>query len=621
MNGYMGKLLRVNLTTGKATEEPLDVQQARHYMGGTGLGARLIYNEVPPEADPLGPQNKLAFMTGPLTATRFPTAGRYQLVFKSPLSHTLTASSSGGFWGNELKQAGYDGLIVEGQSARPLYLWITDDGVEFRDASHLWGMDALKVQDAIREELGDPKARVAAIGPAGENRVLISCVTNDVGRNPARGGNGAVMGAKKLKAIAVHGTKRVSLANEESFNALVKKLVGGEWPVIPGSEGLTPYGTALSLDSGWGTGDIPVKNWQVGEWMEGCLKISGERMAETILVRPMGCYRCHIRCGRYVRIEEGPYAMEGAGPEYETLAMLGTNCLIDDLEAVAYANHLCNAYGMDTVSTGSAVAFAMEVFEKGLLTREDTGGIDLTWGKAEAMVQVVELMRQNKGIGALLNQGIRRASAEIGGGSEDFAYQVKGLEAPAHDPRCNFSLAATYATGPRGACHLQGYSHCWDGAEDPFPEWGVTGMTPKYDNKGKGILAKFAQDYAAICNSMVICVYTVLYHPIQPSDLAAFLGPVTGWEYTPRTLLTLGERIGILRRAYNNRVGFSREDDCLPKRALERLDTSASAGQVPDLEYQLEEYYQARGLAPDGRPTREKLLELGLDDVIQDLYG
>jgi aldehyde:ferredoxin oxidoreductase len=618
MKGYMGKLLRVNLTNREVSEEPLDPKLARDYIGGAGLGIRLAYDEILPETDPLGPDSKLIIMTGPVTATRLGTAGRYEVVYKAPLTGILCDASSGGHWGAEFKWAGYDGLILEGASAEPVYLYINDGQVEIRDASHLWGMDTYEVQDVLHEEVSEPKARVLSIGPAGERGVLFSCMINDAGRAPGRGGNGAVMGNKKLKAIVVRGTQEVELADPEGYRKValaINKLNATD----PGIADLRELGTAEVMDNSWPESDIPVKNWSIGSYEELCVSLGGKKMRDTILVPHVACHLCTIGCSRWVKIEEGPYKMDGPGPEYETLGALGSMCMVDDLEAVSYAAHLCNIYGMDTISCGSTIAFAMECYEKGLITKEDTGGIELTWGNKEALVKVVEQIAFGEGIGKLLGQGTRKVAEKLNQGAMDFAVQVKGLELPMHDPRAFFSWAVNYATSPRGGCHLHGMSAIYENEEDPLPEWGLTGFYPRHTNESKSQIARLAQNWAHIVDSMVICYFAGF--TLDPSDLAALLNHATGTELTPQDLLVIGDRINALHRAYNYRCGIRREDDTLPVRSLTPLAEGGAAGKVPDLEYQLEEYYKVRRWEPDGKPSRDSLVELGLADVARDLYG
>jgi aldehyde:ferredoxin oxidoreductase len=618
MDGYMGSILRVNLTKREFKTEPLQPKIARDYIGGTGLGNRIIYDEVPPSTDPLSPENKIVFATGPLTATNYPSGARYQICFKSPLTGMLCDASSGGYWGADLKRAGYDALIIEGASPEPVFLWIHNGKVEFRDASHLWGQDALKVQGTIQREIGDERIRIACIGPAGERQVLLSCIVNDEGRSPGRGGNGAILGAKKLKAIAVRGNGGFSIHDLEKYNALCKKIAKDN-ATSPVTASMREYGTAQVLDNFWSMGDIPVKNWQMGLWEEGCKNLGGKKMKETILVSHTACYRCTLGCSRWVKIDQGPYKMDGPGPEYETLAALGTMCLIDNLNAVSFANDLCNRYGMDTISTGAAIAFGMEAYEKGLIKKEDTGGIELKWGDAQAMIAMVYQIGRKEKIGALLGQGVKRAAEKLGRDSWKYAVHVKGMESPMHDPRTFFSMGLTYAVGPRGACHLHGHAPLWEGVPDPVPEWGLKGTSPLFRSEGKGNLVKLSQDFTAVVNSMVSCYFLTFI--LKPSDLAAVLTAATGTKYTAHGLLKVGERIMALHRAYNNLCGISRKDDVLAPRQLEPTKEGGNAGKVPDMEVMIKDFYKASGWTSSGKPSRKTLESLGLKEVAKDLYG
>ncbi|OGW18658.1 MAG: hypothetical protein A3G93_07230 [Nitrospinae bacterium RIFCSPLOWO2_12_FULL_45_22] len=616
MKGYMGKLIRVNLTKGEIKTEELDPKKARDYIGGAGLGTRICYDEIPTGADPLGPANKLVFMTGPVTATKFPTSARYEVCTKSPLTGIWVDASSSGFWGTQFKTTGHDGIIIEGASSKPVYLWIDNDRIELRDASHLWGKDSFETQDIIINEVGDKKARVTCIGQAGEREVLLSAVMNDEGRAAGRAGVGAVMGSKKLKAIAARGTRKVEVADDETFSTFCKKMIQGltKHPLV---EALGVYGTACMLDQGWVTGDIPLKNWAKGYWKEGCVAIGGKKMADTILKPHAACFNCPIRCARWIKIESGKYAMEGPGPEYESLTSLGVLCMNDDLENICYANDLCNRYGLDTISTGSAIAFAMEAYEKGALTKDDTGGLDLSWGNAEAVIELTRLIGQRKGLGELLGKGVKRAAEAIGKGSEKYAVHVKGLEVPMHDPRAYHSMAVNYATSPRGACHLHGGPFMFE-LGFIAPEAGVTYKPGRFDKKGKGLLAKAAQDLASLINSLVVCFFAGM--GLQPLHHMVLLNTVTGAGYTTKELLLIGERISNLQRAFNLRCGITAVDDKLPPRLLEPTPDGGAAGRVPDIKFQLEEYYQVRGWDAKGIPTKQKLQELGLEEVIKDLY-
>jgi aldehyde:ferredoxin oxidoreductase len=617
MNGYTGKLLRINLSSMLVSEETLNPTYLRDYIGGSGLGIRLMYDEVPPETDPLGPDAKIFITTGPITGTSLGTAGRYQVVFKSPLTGILCDSSSGGHWGSEFKQTGYDVLVIEGQASEPVYINIKDDHTEILPASHLTGKDTYETQSLLQAEVTDDKARVLCIGPAGEAGALYACMVNDTGRTPGRGGTGAVMGSKNLKAIVVRGTQKVEVADPDGFKQYAVEINkrngrGDETKM------LRIFGTPEVMDGSWQVGDIPVKNWSLGSYEEICVSLGGQKMYDTMLVPHNACHFCPIGCSRWVKIETEAYKMDGPGPEYESLGALGSMTLVDDLEAVSYANHLCNIYGLDTISCGSSIAFAMECYEKGLITKEDTGGLELTWGNAQALIQLVEMVGKGEGFGKFVGLGTRQMANQLGNNSIDFAVQVKGLELPMHDARAFFSWASNYATSPRGGCHLHGMSAIYENKQDPIPEWDLMGYYPRHSNEGKASITYFAQNWSHILSSMVLCYFATFSQ--QPSDLASLINYATGWALDPKDLLVIADRINALHRAYNYRCGMRRADDTLSKRSLTPLEEGGAAGEVPDLEFQLNEYYQIRGWEEDGKPSRQVLLDLGLADVARDLY-
>ncbi len=614
--GYMGKLIRAKLSEGKIEIEDIRMDDAEAYIGGVGLGTKMIYDEVPPSADPLGPENKIAFLTGPVTATKFPTSGRYEVCTKSPLTGIWADASSAGYWAVDFKKAGFDAIIVEGASEKPVYMWVSDGKAELRDASHLWGKDSYATQDAIKEEVGDKRACVLCIGQAGEKKVLISAVMNDEGRAAGRAGVGAVMGSKNLKAIAVRGKKKVELADPDVMGGMAKSFTQ-ELSTNPLLEPMRMLGTASSMDTGWVAGDIPIKNWQKSEWKDGCIKIGGKKMLDTILKPHKPCYACPIGCSRWVKIEDGPYKMEGPGPEYETLGTFGSMLLNDNLESICHLNELCNSYGIDTISTGCAIAFAMEAYENGVITKEDTGGVELTWGNVEAIIEMTHQIGQAKGLGALLGQGVKRASEQLGKGTEKYAIHVKGLEVPMHDPRAFHSMAVTYATGPRGACHLHGAAFIYD-MGIVAPGFGATFKQGRFDKKGKGINAKAAQDQMAIINSLVICQFCGL--AVTPFHMVHLLGAATGIRYTTKDFPLIADRITTLQRAFSVRCGVTSKDDTLPERLQTATTEGGAAGKVADLENQLVEFYAVRGWNKDGIPTKEKLAELGLDFAIDHLH-
>ncbi len=609
MGGYQGKLLRVDLSSGRVAEEPLDAAIARQYIGGIGLGSRILFDEVPPSADPLAPDNKLLFMAGPLVGTDFPASAGFAVVTKSPLTGLLTHDSLAGHWGASLKQSGYDGIIVEGASPRPVWLDVRDSGAEIKDGTGLWGTDAIDAEVKIQGQFAGPSAKVVGIGPAGEGRVALACLVGDGGRAVGRGGIGAVMGSKNLKAISVQGAKAVPVAEEASFNQVATRLariIGGNRRMAM----LFKWGTAYHMDSGWQKGAVPAHNWRLGMWKEGSINLGGKKMADTILQPHESCLNCPVRCTRWVKIAGGKYRMEGAGPEYETLAALGSLCLNDNLEAVCKADDLCKRYGLDTVSVGAAIAFAMEAHERGLLSGEAADGLDLGWGNSDTIIELVERIAARKGLGELLGQGVRAASKRIGAESEPFAMHVKGMEIPMYDPRAYFSLGAAYATGPNPGCDLTGAPSIFE-LFSSMPEAGVLYRQDRFDRAGKGLAAKVGQDVTSVLSSMVVCLYPGL--TLAPLHLAEALSSATGFDYTSAEILQAGERIVNLQRMYNLRCGLDGEVDRLPPRLLEPLNEGGTGGRAPNVEEQLREYRQLRGWGDDGRPTKEKLEELGLE--------
>lgn len=602
--GYHGKLLRVNLTTGELRDESLPESLAQQYLGGSGLAARYLYDETDDFTDPLGPDNLLCFMVGPFVGTPVPATNRFAVAARSPLTGIWGEADSGGRWGSALKGAGYDGVLITGRAESPAYLWLEDGRAELRDASHLWGLDTYEL------DLG---AEIVCIGPAGERGVRFASVMTGRhdGRAAGRTGMGAVMGAKKLKAIACKGRQRLPLAARETLLRSVRKMI----PVIrEGTANMHKYGTANGLLTFERLGDMPIRNWQAGKWTQGAESISGQHMAETILTSTYACGGCPIGCGRVVKITQGPYAgVEGAGPEYETCASLGAMCLIDDIEAVAKLNELCNRYGMDTISAGSVIAFTMEAKERGLIEE----GPD--WGDAPAAIALLERIgRQEDELARLLGQGIRAAAAQFGEMANEFAIQVKGLEMPMHDPRAFYSLAPGYATSSRGACHLQALSHIF-ARSVTMPEIGVYEVLDRYAVEGAGELVARSQDLMSLFDSLKQCKF-VMFGGVKLSHMTEWLRAITGWDVDNEEMLAIGERICNLKRMYNVRLGVSRKDDALPPRILvDRFPEGGAAGRLPPADQMLADYYQARGWTAEGVPTPRKLAELGLEEAIRDL--
>jgi len=600
MHGWIGKVLRVNLSTGKVSTERLDPAVARDYLGARGLGVKIMTDEVDPKVDPLSPDNKLVFVPGPLTGSYAPSAGRYTVVTKGALTGAIASANSGGVWGPELKFAGYDALICEGAAPKPVYLWIRNQKVELRDASHLWGKDVPDTTDAIRAETDDD-AKIACIGPAGENRVFFAAIMNDLHRAAGRSGTGAVMGSKNLKAVAVVGTGAVTCADPKTFERAVMKARDMIQKHPVGGTGLRLYGTNVLTNILNQVGGYPTKNFQ-DAFFPNADKIGGETLARTLLQRPKGCFACIISCGRVTKITNPKYAGEGEGPEYETAWGFGGDCYVDDLEAVTKANFYCNEYGMDTISMSATVACAMELYEKGLITREDTGGIALEFGNAEAMVEVTRLTGIGEGFGKRLGLGSYRLAESCG--HPELSMTVKRQEIPAYDARAVQGIGLNYATANGGAAHVRGYTIS--------PE--VLGVPFKVDKDtidGKPALVILFQNLTAALDSTGSCLFATF--GIGADELAEMLSAVTGVAYTTEDFMKCGDRIWNLERQFNLAAGFTTQDDTLPSRLLhEPIKTGNSQGMLSRLPEMLPAYYELRGWDVDGIPTPAKLGELGL---------
>ena len=613
MTGYIGRILRVNLTTGSISIEEVPDQIFRKFIGGSGLAAWYLLQETEPNADPLAPDNRLIFMAGPLTGTTVPCSGRHAVAAKSPLTGIWGEANCGGAWGSELKRAGYDGIVVQGQAESPVYLWIEDGQAELRPADELWGLDTYQTSEYLQGQLG-PRVRVSCIGPAGERLVRLAAVMSDGrdGRAAARSGLGAVMGSKRLKAIAVRGSRRVELARPEKVRELNRELA----PRVresPSAAILGTHGTGGSIAGLEASGHLPIKNWRLGSWPAGAARLAKIEAITGARVKSYSCRGCIIGCGREVKFAGDRYGpVDGAAPEYESVACLGSNCLVDDPEAVCLANELCNRYGIDTMSTGSAIAFAFEAYERGLLGEADAGH-PLRWGDPDALLTLVRLIGERRGLGELLGQGVQVAAQELGGLAPEFALHVKGLELPAHDPRSTASLALAYATSNRGACHLQGQSSIYEGfASDP--DLGYPEPLEPFASEGKVELVIKSQHLAAMYDSLSLCKY-LAFTDLYAGDLVRYTNAVTGWNMDLQSFLEAGERLFNLKRLYNVRCGISRKDDTLPPRTSTlSLQDGGTSGYLPRLGEMLGRYYDLRGWDEMGIPTTDKLAALGLEE-------
>jgi aldehyde:ferredoxin oxidoreductase len=611
--GYAGKMARIDLGVGRTDREVIPEAVQRAFIGGSGIGAYLLQRELDFDASPLSRHNLLIFANGPLTGTPVPTSSRYQVVSRSPLTGTYGEADCGGAWGDELKRAGWDGIVIEGRAKEPQYVWIRDDKIELRQAEHLWGLDTYELESAIRRET-DERAVVTAIGPAGEAQTLLASIMSDGphGRAAARGGLGAVMGNKRLKAIVVRGSGRAKVADLEALRASIRALMPS---LRDGTRGLRQYGTNNLMVGAELLGDLPIKNWRQGSWPDGADRISGQTLTERYLIDTYGCRGCPIRCGRVTTVRTGAETGQpGGGPEYETAATLGAMLLVDDLEAIILANELCNRYGLDTMSTGASIAFGMEAYERRLLTSADTGGIELRWGDADVMIQVVRAIGEQQGIGILLGQGVRRAAQELGQGSEEFAVHAKGLELPAHDPRAYASLALGYATSSRGACHLEAMSHIFERSVT-LPDLGFPEVSDRHGTEGKGRLVAVTQDLMALFDSLKLCKFT-LFGGVKPRHMVHWLNYVTGWDQSLEEFMKAGERIFTVKRLINNRLGITSTDDTVSERVLSlKRGSGGSAEHLPDLDRMKEQYYAYRNWDKDGQPSVETIQALNLTEL------
>jgi aldehyde:ferredoxin oxidoreductase len=609
LGGFVGKVLSVDLTTQKISHEIFEEEVLRKYIGGSGLGAKILYERTSEKTDPLSPENVLIFMTGPFAGTMVPTSGRHEIITKSPLTGIYAESDAGGNFGINLKKSGYDGVVFEGCSKSPSYLFISNGQVSLIDAKEIWGLDTHATDAFLKEKYGK-QVHISCIGPAGEKKVLISGISHDGqdSRLAARAGVGAVMGSKNLKAIVVQGTDKVAINNRE---ALIEKLKKRIPEIREKTQGLTSFGTAVGVVSAEATGDMPLKNWKQGNW-DSAEQISGQYMAQTILRKNYRCGSCPIGCGRDIEFEYGEHGtITGAGPEYETIAMFGGSCLIDDLEAISYMNTLCNKLGLDTISTGSVIAFTMELYENGLLSKNELDGIDVTWGNVEATIQLIEKIGHSEGIGKLLGKGVRKISEIVGGNSAEYAIHVKGLELPGHDPRAFNSMAVGYATSNRGACHVQGGSYFFEKSVI-MPELGYNKPLDRLGTEGKGKLNVDSQNIMSLMDSLKLCKF-ILYGGATLTDILEWINDVVGWEMTLDELMEAGNRIFNLKRMYNVRCGISKKDDTLPERILKQPRNDTGTGNnLPPLEKMLNEYYEHRGWDFEGIPKNETITNLGL---------
>ncbi|HLF29024.1 MAG TPA: aldehyde ferredoxin oxidoreductase family protein [Anaerolineae bacterium] len=601
-----GRLLNVDLTHGTLHDQHIDPDLARDYVGGSGLAARLLWDRLAPDLDPLGPDNPLLFITGPLTGTAGPTNGRFSVCARSPATGLWGEANCGGFWGPELRCAGYDGVLITGQADAPVYLWIHDGQAELREAAHLWGeTDTYQTQQRIRAEVGDKLARIACIGVAGERLIPYALILCDHGRVAGRTGMGAVMGSKNLKAMAVRGHGKLPIARPEQFNlyrSTVNKALREENVTLSlraaGSAGGAEYFQLL--------GEMPMRYFTASHF-EGQENVSGSVIADTLLTGVTTCHACVIACGRLVTITEGPYAREESkGPEYETMVGFGAILGSGDMAAATHLGQLCDAYGLDTISASNTIGLAYLLFERGRLTEQDTGGLKLAWGDPRPAETLIHLIARREGLGEVMSRGAKALGAHVG--AAELAVQVNNLEVAYHDPRALSGMGIVYATSPRGACHNQGDFFTTEIGAD-HEELGIPILTPPVPDAGKAALVAKHQDYRSLSNSLVTCIFARVPVVTQLILYNAAIG--VDWDIDQ--FMAAGARIWNLKRAINHRLGLTRENDRLPQLLRQPLPDGPIAGHVPDFDLLLREYYTARGWdAITGRPTRATLEALDL---------
>ncbi|OGD45471.1 hypothetical protein A3K69_06335 [Candidatus Bathyarchaeota archaeon RBG_16_57_9] len=610
-HGYNGRRIRVNLTDEKITTEDVEDNWVRTYLGGMGSIAHHLLKEVKPGADPLSPDNILVFSTGPITGAPVSGSGRNAVGAKSPLTGGFGEADAGGFWQAELKAAGFDEIILAGAAEKPVWLWVNDGNAELRDASGLWGLEVAECQDRMRQEVGDKGARTALIGPGGEKKARIACVINDLNHVAGRCGLGAVMGAKKLKGVAVRGHRPPKPANLEKVAGLARTLISR---IDTEARGMHAYGTGSAMDAGVATGNLPTRNFRDGSF-EGAMKIDARTLKDAYRVGMGTCHACGVRCKKEVQLSE-PYEVEAryGGPEYETLAALGSDCGVSDLAAICKANELCQRYGLDTISTGATIAFAMECYEDGIITGEDTGGMDLSFGNAEAVVALTGMMGRREGLGDLLADGVKRASEALGRGSERYAVHVKGQEVPMHEPRLKKALGLGYAVSPTGADHCHNM-HDTVMTQDNYERIRPLGVLEEVAVSSLGPekvrLYKTWTDMRVLANCLCLCIFP----PWRFTEYVELLNAVTGWDTSIHELALAAERALSLARVFNIREGLGSSDDRLPERFF-RPQTSGFLSETAvdggELSRAIRTYYGMMGWDEAGVPRLETLQYLNV---------
>jgi len=613
--GYAGRVLRVDLTTGKTRLEKLDEETAKKYIGGIGLGMKLWLANSKAGVDAFNPDNPLILAVGPVSGTMFPTAGNgHAFISKSPATKGIGEAVSHGTFGAEIKRAGYDAVILTGKAERPVYLWIDDDSVQLLDAEQIWGKSPSETEDAIKDEIGDYYVRVASIGLAGEKLSKIASIINEKTRAAGRTGLGAVMGSKNLKAIAVRGTRDIVVAKPDEFMEMVKEF--HERMKGPAAQKYRTLGSAENVMIQNALFCMPTRNYNNAHF-ENAIKVSGETLNERYIAKIIACNSCAMRCEHEAVVHDGPYKGTMARMEYDNIWALGPNCGVDRLDVIIKAAELCNYYGLDAQSTGVTVGFAMDCHETGILSHEELGGIDAHFGNAEALIQLIEKIGKREGIGDLLADGVKVAAEKIGKGSDKLAQNIKGLEVTGYDLRCLKTAALGFAVSFRGADHNRSGAYVFD-------------MTGKVDRlkaeKGRGKLVKDSEDVYALLDSLIVCKNAKGTFYKELADMAKLYTYVTGYDMAPEELSLAGQRINTLARLINVREGLSRKDDTLPWKVMNQPipDDGPVKGAVvtqEELDLLLDDYYQSRGWTADGIPTKSQLEKLGMEDLSSIIEG
>ena len=626
---YAGKIIRVNLSHGTITKQPLDAKMAENFLGGSGFITKILWDEVGPQTDPLGPENRLIFAIGPLCGTGWPVSCRFEVGAKSPLTGIYGDSSCCGHWGPELKFAGYDAVVFEGKASKPVYLWINDDTIKIMDAGALWGKTTGETEEIIRKDLGDHRIQVASCGPAGENLVRYASVIS-LRRAAARCGLGAVMGSKNLKAVAVRGTKDVKTEYPKEFYDFMNEIIEvykKDFYILDRIK----FGTPILVELMNEIARWPVKNFQTGVFPY-AKEIGGERIRREYRIKDRGGFGCWATCEKPVRVKEPPFSgIYAKQPEYETLSALGARLWIRNLDALIYANELCDELGLDTISTGGTISWAMECYENGILTKKDTDGIELSWGNHEALLELIPKIAKREGFGAILAEGSFRAAQMMGRGSEKYLMTVKGMEIAAQDGRAQKSMGLAHAVASRGADHLKAFPLLDElGREEPikarFGEKYLPEMAQPLNPKYKAFEVKDGEELCALCDSLSLCKSSGICLPLYTGqiyfeDLAKIMKLATGMKVTGEDMRRTGERIVNLQRAFNIREGLTRKDDRLPERFTKTpAPEGVAKGHVVELDKMLDEYYRLRGWDTEtGLIPRKKLEELGIGYVADEL--